>query len=131
MELFELPQDRVLTGPVRAMDYVRRSNPVVDWSRFIMSEPLPFVRDGVLYWKVAVIPQDAAGIAYQAFVDSRTNEVVEMQTDGEIALFMKGIEPIARDDAPALKDGILLQTIKEKIAELQDLILQLEKQWKG
>lgn len=129
LELFELPQDRVLTGPVRAMDYVRRSNPVVDWSRFIMSEPLPFVRDGILYWKVAIIPDDGAGIAYQAFVDSRTNEVVELQTDREIALFVEGLEPIDKDDAPALEGLRLLQTIKEKIAELQDMLQLLEEQW--
>lgn len=39
-------------------------------------------------------------------MDSRTNEVVEMQTNGEIALFVKGIEPIAREDDSAIKDGI-------------------------
>lgn len=125
LELYELPEDQVLTGPVRAMDYVRRSNPVVDWSRFIMAEPLPFVRDGVLYWKVAVIPEDAAGIAYQAFVDSRNNEVVELERDREIALFVAGEKP-ADEDEPVTEEAELLDTIYQKLRELQDLVDSLK-----
>lgn len=125
LELYELPEDQVLTGPVRAMDYVRRSNPVVDWSRFIMAEPLPFVREGVLYWKVAVIPEDAAGIAYQAFVDSRTNEVVELEGDREIALFVAGEIPPGEEDLIP-EEQELIDFIKEKIRELEKLVHDLE-----
>lgn len=44
IKVYELPESQTLTGPVRATDYVRRSNPIVDWSRFRLVEPLPFVR---------------------------------------------------------------------------------------
>ncbi len=126
IELYELPEDQTLTGPVRAIDYVRRSNPVVDWSRFIMVEPLPFIRDGILYWKVAVIPEDSAGIAYQAFVDSRTNEVVELEKDWEIALFVAGETP-STVDIPEGEDKELIESIRQKIQELQELFEKLER----
>ncbi|MBE3599731.1 MAG: hypothetical protein IMX02_13450 [Limnochordaceae bacterium] len=87
-EMLSLAADQTLTGPTRAIDYVRRANPLVDWSGFEIIEPLPFVRDGVLYWKVVVMPKDAAGIAYQAFVDSRTNRVYTVQSDEEVARFL-------------------------------------------
>ena len=90
-----------------------------------MAEPLPFVREGVLYWKVAVIPEDAAGIAYQAFVDSRTNEVVELEGDREIALFVAGqIPPGEKDLIPEEQE--LIDFIKEKIRELEKLVHDLE-----
>ncbi|WP_324716487.1 hypothetical protein U7230_14200 [Carboxydochorda subterranea] len=69
-------------GPVNRQPFLM-ANPLVDWSGFEIIEPLPFVRDGVLYWKVVVMPKDAAGIAYQAFVDSRTNRVYTVQSDIE------------------------------------------------
>lgn len=67
---------------------MRKANPLVDWSRFQIIEPLPFVRDGALYWKVVVTPQDGAGIAYQAFVDARTNRVYAVEYDEEVARFL-------------------------------------------
>lgn len=88
VEVLHLPADRTLTGPTMAIDYVRRANPLVDWSRFEIIEPLPFVRNGVLYWKVVVMPEDAAGIAYQAFVDSRNNRVYTVETDAEMERFL-------------------------------------------
>lgn len=125
--LYELPATETLTGPVRAMDYVRRANPVVDWSRFALVEPLPLVREDILYWKVAVIPQDAAGIAYQAFVDSRTNAVLAAETDAEVAAFTRGeaLPPLATPTAPGT-DAALLQQIQTKLQELEELVNRLE-----
>ncbi len=124
IELFELPGDQVLTGPVRASDYVRQSNPVVDWSRFTMAEPLPFVRSGVLFWKVAVIPEDAAGIAYQAFVDSRTNRVMELRDDDDIKHFIVG-DITGLPEAPEEDMDDKIERILKKIAELEDLVQDL------
>ncbi len=121
IEMFELPSDQVLTGPVRSMDYVRRSNPVVDWNRFIMAEPLPFVRDGILYWKIAVIPDDAAGIAYQAFVDSRTNDVYEMGQDEQIRAFIRGGETALPDPGDDLQ-----QRLRELLRDLEEILRELE-----
>lgn len=122
--LYELPPDRTLTGPVRALDYVRRANPVVDWSRFELVEPLPFIRDGVLYWKLAVIPTDGAGIAYQAFVDSRNNDVVEAETDAQVRAFVQG-QPLAPPPARTPREQ-LLQQVRQKLQELEELVRQLE-----
>lgn len=103
--LFTLPADRILTGAVRAIDYVRRENPSVDWSRFRVAEPLPFVKGGDLFWKLAVIPRDGAGIAYQVFVDAANNQVYHVKTDEEIAAFVtggaNGLAKLAGPAAPA------------------------------
>lgn len=139
IELFELPEDQVLTGPVRALDYVRRANPLVDWNLFNMVEPLPFIQGGVLYWKTAVIPKDYAGIAYQAFVDSRNNNVVELKSDAEIARFVAAelkpppdaVTPSA-PGAPGVPGSAgereLLRQIRQKLQELERLVQQLEAQ---
>ncbi len=126
IELFELPVEDTLTGPTRATDFVRRDNPTVDWNRFKMVEPLPFIRDDVLFWKVVVIPGDAAGIAYQAFLDTRTNEVTRISTDEGVAKFIRtgdvDEEPIIIDRAATIEE------IKAKLVELQELIEKLEEE---
>lgn len=123
VEMYELPQQETLTGPVRSGDYVRRSNPVVDWSRFNAVEPLPFVRDGKLYWKLTIIPEDAAGIAYQAFVNAETNEVVELQTMPEIKAFLQGQEVLSVQRNEEID---VVSLIREKIREIEDLLRALE-----
>ncbi|MDQ7793365.1 MAG: hypothetical protein RDU89_02965 [bacterium] len=124
IDLYQLPAEDSLTGPVRAMDYVRRANPVVDWSRFLLTEPLPFVRNGDLYWKIAVIPEDAAGIAYQAFVDSRTNRVTEAGTDAEILAFIEGDIPALAP--PAGDREAILEEIRSLLRSIDELVRQLE-----
>lgn len=126
IELFELPIEETLTGPVKATDFVRRNDPLVDWTNFKIVEPLPFITDDILYWKVVVIPNDAAGIAYQAFVNSKTNDVVRADTNEDIAAFIQiGIvveEQIVEDREDTI------QEIKQRLGELGELVKRLEKQ---
>ncbi|TDA69899.1 MAG: hypothetical protein D9V47_03645 [Clostridia bacterium] len=131
IDLYELPGAETLTGPVRAMDYVRRANPVVDWSRFNLVEPLPFVRDNTLHWKVAVIPKDAAGIAYQAFVDSRNNNVFAAETDAEVSAFVRGeVRPAAAaiPAGTATEQQALFRQIRTRLRELEEMVDRLESQ---
>lgn len=131
IDLYELPQSQTLTGPIRAMDYIRRSNPIVDWSRFRLVEPLPFISKGVLYWKVAVIPNDSAGIAFQAFLDSRNNEVVQTKTDQDIYRFVAG-ETLPTPAVPSPQDNAeVIKKIREKIREIEDLLKELQKSGQG
>lgn len=126
IEMFELPQAETLTGPARSVDYVRRANPVVDWSRFDSVEPLPFIRDQELYWKLTVIPSDAAGIAYQAFVNAATNDVVELRTDEEVREFLAGtLDPadVVPEDG---SEGQLIDRIRRQLKEIQELLDQLQ-----
>lgn len=119
IDVYHLPADETLTGPVRVVDYVRRANPIVDWSRFNAVEPLPFVRNGTLYWKLTVIPTDAAGIAYQVFVDAATNDVMELHSQAEVAAFLQGdLEPTA-----AVRTGDTPEAI---IANIQELLQQID-----
>lgn len=130
-ELFvhELPEADTLTGPVRAADYVHRANPVIDWSRFSLVEPLPIILNGTLYWKLAVIPSDGAGIAYQAFVDSRTNQVFEARSEAAITAFLAG-QALPGSWGEGTTDGggqdELIREIREKLRELERLLDQLE-----
>jgi len=131
IERLELPSENTLTGPVKAADFVRKSNPIVDWTRFRIVEPLPFSKDGKLYWKVVVVPYDSAGIAYQAFIDAKTNEVVELKTNEEILEFIKGIhipkEEKEEEEKEEEKEDYIAQ-LKQKIKEIEELINKLEEQ---
>ncbi len=67
---------------------------------------------------------------FQRFIEfGRTNEVVELQTDGEIARFVTGGELMPSDEAPVTDDRAMLRSIKQKLDELQELIRLLEEQW--
>lgn len=126
IEKHELNPEETLTGPAKATDFVRRANPMVDWTRFKIVEPLPFIRDSVLYWKVVVIPTDAAGIAYQAFVNSKTNEVFEFSGDGQIRDFiLKGTAPKAEPRQKEAKEDIVSR-IREKLKEVDTLLGSLD-----
>lgn len=122
IEKHELDPEETLTGPAKATDFVRRANPIVDWTRFKIVEPLPFITDSILYWKVVVIPVDAAGIAYQAFVNSKTNDVLEFSSDGQIRDFiLKGTPPKAEPQQKETKENAVKQ-IKEKLKEVDALL---------
>jgi hypothetical protein len=124
INLLELEANKTLTGPVKAADFVRKSNPIVDWTRFRFAEPLPFFKNNSLYWKIVVIPRDAAGIAYQAFVNAETNEVIELHTEEEILSFVRGKE--LKDKKLEEEEEDIVEQIKQKIAEIEDLLKKLE-----
>ncbi len=125
IQVKKLPIDEPLTGPTRAGDFVRQANPLVDWTAFRIVEPLPFVKDGILYWKVAVIPQDAAGIAFQAFVNSKTNDVTNAHTDNEVRSFIVGEKTVIAQEATGEKEETkedVVAEIRKKITEIEELI---------
>ena len=119
--------DETLTGPIKARDFVRRSNPTVDWNVFRIVEPLPFVKDGTLYWKVVVIPSDAAGIAFQAFVNSKTNEVTSLDTDSQILSFIKEdvVEITEEEEQEISTQEDVVKQIRQKISEIEELVEKL------
>jgi hypothetical protein len=125
IDMYELPEDETLTGPVKACDFVRRANPIVDWTRFIMVEPLPFISDETLWWKIAVIPKDAAGIAYQAFVNSKTNEVIELRDEKEIREFIE-LGRVKTEKEIETEKTKILKKIKERLSEIEELLEELE-----
>lgn len=76
-------------GPVKACDYIRKKNPMVDWSLFEPIEPIPVTPNGKLYWEVRVVPSDGSGVSYVAFVDPKTDEVYEFEKTEDIRAFMR------------------------------------------
>lgn len=128
IEKYELPLKETLTGPIKASDFVRRENPRVDWSKFKMVEPLPFITNGTLYWKLAVIPDDAAGIAYQAFVNSKTNDVLKFDTDQEVQNFINtGSRTEPRENTTKTRNETI-EEIKQKMKEIENLLEEIETQ---
>ncbi len=128
IEKYELPIEETLTGPIKSMDFVKRENPLVDWNTFRMVEPLPFVADDTLFWKVVVIPYDSAGIAYQAFVNSKTNEVFNFETDKEILSFINTgkIENISETTGRNETKEDKITEIKKKLGEIEKLLEEIE-----
>lgn len=90
IQLFEQPKTETLLGPVSACDYVRKANPIVDWSRMTPVEPIPVTFQKALYWQTKIIPNDAAGISYTAMVNAKTTEAIELKTDEAIREFIEG-----------------------------------------
>ncbi|MFB6125212.1 MAG: ABC transporter permease [Halanaeroarchaeum sp.] len=90
IERYRLSAESALMGPRKAADYVRKANDRTDWDRFQPAEPLPAVIDGTLYWQVRVVPQDASGIAYTAFVAADSGDVYTFDTDQRIRSFLAG-----------------------------------------
>ena len=85
-------------GPVKACNYARTDNPLVDWSRFQVIEPIPVTPNGELYWEVRVVPDDGSGISYTSFVNPKTGRVTECKTDVQILQFMHGKTVNKTDD---------------------------------
>lgn len=119
------PKAEALIGPVKACDYIRKSNPIVDWNRMIPVEPIPAVSNGKLYWEVRVIPNDGSGIAYTAFVDSDTSDVTELHTDKAIAEFIAG--KYMEEEVERRREGEEEITVEELIDEIKRLLGELEK----
>jgi len=123
IQFYEQPKAAALIGPVKACDYVRKANPIVDWNRMKPVEPIPIVIEGRLYWQVRVIPEDASGIAYTAMVDAETAEVTELKTDKEIKDFLKG-EYEAKPEIPETgKNVTAIIVIREDSEEIQRIQL--------
>lgn len=91
IQSFGVPKQEALLGPVRASDYVRKENPVVDWSRMTPVEPIPIVRNGLLYWEIRVIPRDGSGVSYTAFINSKNGKVFPCYSDQAVRDFVKGV----------------------------------------
>ncbi len=114
----ERAKAEALIGPVKAGDYVRKANPIVDWNRMMPVEPIPLISQGKLYWEVRVIPKDGSGIAYTGFVDSETSDVTELHTDESIIRFVKGEPPKEEIEEKIAAEEIIKQ-IKELLDDLE------------
>lgn len=145
LSVYTLSSAETLTGPVGALDYVRKTNPLVDWSRFRLVEPLPFIRRGTLFWKTPIIPEDGAGVAFQAFVNSKNNQVFTFTSDEEIKAFLTEgvapspsdrtrmqapgtVSPEALDQAGNIDTESLLQELRARLQEAEAILKRLERQ---
>ncbi len=124
IDMLEMDEDKTLTGPVMVVDYVRKQFPMIDWSRFTIIEPRPYVVNGKLYWMLSITPNDFAGISHTIFVDSETNNVLSFETDEGVVHFVNTGKIIKDDEeqeeGPSTED--LIKEIEEKLEELKKKI---------
>jgi len=115
-----------LFGPRKATDYVRQAARTTDWNRFSPSEPIPVVVDGQFYWEVRVVPEDSSGIAYVAFVNARSSDVVEVERTEAVSAFLRGGEVAtdtagADDSTGAEEPAMVVQRVAENGTVLETL----------
>lgn len=87
-EMSQVKFETPLTGPVKAIDYVKKALPTFDWSQFMAVEPIPVFIDGTLWWRVAIIPRSGSGVAKIAFVNAETKEVKIFEDEREVKEFL-------------------------------------------
>lgn len=112
-----------LTGPRKAADYVRQAARTTDWDRFNPSEPIPTVVNGRMYWSVRVVPTDASGISYLAFVDAQSTDVIEAETSEQISAFLAGKDVDAEEQPPQSRQPTM---VIQRVAENGTVIETME-----
>ncbi|MDK2984194.1 MAG: hypothetical protein PWP19_1672 [Thermococcaceae archaeon] len=87
-EMSQVKFETPLTGPVKAIDYVKKALPTFDWSQFMAVEPIPIFLNGELWWRVAIIPGTGSGVAKIAFVNAETKEVKIFENENDVRTFL-------------------------------------------
>jgi len=96
-ERFRTGDGSTLVGPRKAADFVRQAAPRTNWDSFDPTEPIPTVVDGSLYWQLRVVPNDASGISYVAFVNAESTDVLRAETTDEITNVVRGETDVVRE----------------------------------
>ena len=126
IEFAKYSAEEMLLGPVKSSNYVRKENPIIDWSRMMPVEPIPIVLNGILYWEVRIIPNEGSGVAYTAFVNSLSGEVIEFETDEEIRDSLEsGIVKPKEEPEEASKEKII-EEIKDYLKKIEQRLKELE-----
>ena len=101
---------------------------MIDWSRFRIIEPRPYVINKKPYWMLSITPSDFAGISHTVFVDSETNDVISFETDEQVLHFVSTGQIIKQneieEEGPSTED--LIKDIEEKLEELKRVIAEEE-----
>jgi len=82
-------------GPQKAAGYTRSQNRAPNWAAnneggsTQITEPIPLVIDGDLYWHMRVTPTDGARVSYTTFVNADTGNVYRADNTQEIMTFIE------------------------------------------
>ena len=87
-EMTQVKFETPLTGPVKAIDYVKKALPTFDWSQFRAVEPIPVFLEGTLWWRIAIIPNTGSGVAKIAFVNAESKDVRIFEKEGDVKDFI-------------------------------------------
>lgn len=128
IEYFEPDTQSSLLGPVAALSYAKKENPLIDWSYFDIIEPRPYFLKGDLYWLSSVVPYDHTGVSYTVLSNARTAEVKFFKTDAEVKSFLEGNIPLippTDSNQPIVPTN---STLIDQINSIQNTITELEQQ---
>jgi len=87
--------DSTQAGPKKAAGYTRSQNRAPNWAAnnekgsTQITEPIPLVIDGNLYWHMRVTPTDGSRISYTTFVNADTGNVYRASNTEEIMTFIE------------------------------------------
>lgn len=87
--------DNNLAGPQKAAGYTRSQDREPNWAAnnedgsTQITEPIPTVIDGTLYWHMRVTPTDGSQISYTTFVNAESGNVYRADTTEEIVSFIE------------------------------------------
>ncbi|ADM27896.1 hypothetical protein Igag_1083 [Ignisphaera aggregans DSM 17230] len=124
--------EKTLMGASRIASYVQKAHPTLDWSKFMLTEPIPIISNETLYWKVSIITNDGRGVLYIDFVDASTGNVYTLQvlerlTVTEFDMYIKTFR-LPVEGATAIESiKRLQQEVKELIESLQRILEELQR----
>jgi len=144
ISIFEIPKERNLVGPNKAIDFVKAAFPTTQWYRetgdttggtIVAIEPKPIILKGVLYWQVSITNLDHAGVTRTAVINANTQKVVYFDSQDELNLFLEGkfdgrvpenqagLQPSQPATGTEVPGGLDLSKLSDK--QLLDLLNQI------
>jgi hypothetical protein len=142
ISLYEVPPDKNLIGPNKALDFIKAAFPDDNWYRqtgdttagtVVVIEPKPVIQKGILFWQASVTNLDYAGISRTVLFNTDTEEVLYFNTLDELSGFLQGtfagrspenqenLQPLAT--GTEVPGGIDLSRLSDR--ELLDLLQQI------
>jgi hypothetical protein len=94
--MYDIPAEKNLGGPSRAVSYVKTKFLQYDWENQAAAiEPRPVVVDNVIYYQISITNKAFNGLQSTVLVDSNINlndnkQVLEFATYGELRAFLDG-----------------------------------------
>ena len=91
VELFPMPKDSSVIGPLRARPLIVDAYPQYKWDQLDILEPRPIIRFGEFFWMFTVTTSSHTGVTDTILVNARTHEVLSLGTKKDTILrFLRG-----------------------------------------
>lgn len=156
VQVFELPEESVLTGPKQIVGYVKSSQNVTvpNWNDYSSIESRPYIKNNHLYWQLSIVPyctkagnkgssidyeRSFTGIYATIFISAKTHELYAFKNDENALKFARGewdmdlkndsgFVPHDKEKGEIKKGRDLEERINEIIQELERIKEELKNQ---